>query len=137
MSNNFDFGFDIDFNINEKTALITGAGRGIGKSIALLFAQKGADLILVGKSNNILDTATQCESLKRKCLPLVFDITETYNINKIIELGLKKFKKIDILVVYFINCVTYTHRQKKVHVFHPKIEVLQLVRTGTLLVHIL
>lgn len=98
MSNNFDFGFNIDFNIDGKTALITGAGRGIGKSIALLFAQKGADLILVGKSNNILDTAKQCESSKRKCLPLVFDITETYNINKIIELGLKKFKKIDVLV---------------------------------------
>ncbi len=41
------------------------------------------------------------------------------------------------LVVYFINCVTYTHRLKRVHVFHSKIEVLPLVRTGTLLVHIL
>lgn len=98
MINNLDFGFNTDFNINGKTALITGAGRGIGKSIALLFAQKGADLILVGKSNNILDTTTQCESLKRKCLPLIFDITETYDIDKIIKLSLKKFKKIDILV---------------------------------------
>lgn len=98
MNNNFNSDFDIDFNIKGKTALITGAGRGIGKSIALLFAQKGADLILVGKSENVLETSSQCESLKKDCLPLVMDITEKGNIDRIVEMSINKFKKIDILV---------------------------------------
>ena len=52
------FNFDINFSLENKVALITGAGRGIGKSIAHLFALKGADLVLIGKSDNVINVAT-------------------------------------------------------------------------------
>ena len=92
------FDFDVDFGLENKVALITGAGRGIGKSIANLFARKGADLILVGKSTNVIDTAKEIREMEKNCISLVFDITITENINKIIKTAIKEFNRIDILV---------------------------------------
>ncbi|MFW5836292.1 MAG: SDR family NAD(P)-dependent oxidoreductase, partial [bacterium] len=40
-------GFDKDFGLEGKVAMVTGAAQGIGKAIALLYAEKGADLVLV------------------------------------------------------------------------------------------
>ena len=77
------FDFDINFSLENKVALITGAGRGIGKSIARLFAAKGANLILIGKSNNVVKVAEEINESGRNCIPLALDITIEENINKI------------------------------------------------------
>jgi NAD(P)-dependent dehydrogenase (short-subunit alcohol dehydrogenase family) len=92
------FRFDKNFDLNGKVALITGAGRGIGKAIALLYASKGADVILVGKSTNIERVEDEIDESNNKCLSLLYDITKTENIKKIIKASLNKFGKIDILV---------------------------------------
>ena len=93
-----DLDLDLDFGLAGKVALITGSGKGIGKTIAMLYAQKGADIILVGRSSNILETEKDVIGTGRSVLSLIYDITEPANIKKIVTESISRFGKIDILV---------------------------------------
>ena len=93
-----DLNLDLDFNLKDKVAMITGAGKGIGKTIAGLYAKKGADIILVGRSKNILETEEEVLKSGSKAISLIYDITKLVNIKRLVSAGIKKFGKIDILV---------------------------------------
>ena len=93
-----DLNLDLDFNLKDKVAMITGAGKGIGKTIAGLYAKKGADIILVGRSKNILETEKEVLKSGSKAISLIYDITKLVNIKRLVSAGIKKFGKIDILV---------------------------------------
>lgn len=93
-------GFDKNFSLNGKVALVTGAASGIGKAIVELFAEKGADIILVDKQEEVKAVAASLLKFGVKGLPLVGDITVKENIIKMIDESIKLFGKIDILV----NC---------------------------------
>jgi len=83
-----------------KTALITGASRGIGKAIALKFASEGADIAVT----NIFDddefktTVKEIEALGVKAKGYVFNVANFEDSQKIIADIIKDFTKIDILV---------------------------------------
>ncbi|HTX51779.1 MAG TPA: glucose 1-dehydrogenase [Candidatus Baltobacteraceae bacterium] len=82
-----------------KSAIITGAGRGIGKATALMFAREGAnvlvpDLDLAGSQA----VAKEIEALGRKGVPLQMDVTRSADIQRIVETALREFGRIDILV---------------------------------------
>src|SRR6185295_14894602 len=83
-----------------KTALIAGAGRNNGKAIALTFAREGADLILVARElgDELNQVAKQCESLGVNVLPLLADVSNPDEVNRVVRLGLERFAKIDVLV---------------------------------------
>jgi NAD(P)-dependent dehydrogenase (short-subunit alcohol dehydrogenase family) len=93
-------GFDKNFDLNNKVALVTGAARGIGKAIATLFAEKKANVILVDLLDEVKEVATSLEKLGVKTLPLIVDVSKTENIHKMVADSIKTFGKIDILV----NC---------------------------------
>jgi 3-oxoacyl-[acyl-carrier protein] reductase len=84
-----------------KTALIAGAGRNNGKAIALAFAREGADLILVAKQqeDQLKEVARQCESLGVHALPLLGDVSKHDDVNRLVQSGLDRFGKVDVLVV--------------------------------------
>jgi NAD(P)-dependent dehydrogenase (short-subunit alcohol dehydrogenase family) len=87
------------FNLRDKTALVTGASRGIGKSIALGLARSGADLILVSRSlGDLQNVAKEIEGIGRKALPLSADIGRPDDIDKAVQESLSVFPRIDILV---------------------------------------
>ncbi len=90
--------FNKDFSLKGKVALITGAGRGIGRAIAILYAQKGAKLILVGKSKNVTETEKEIKKYDTDCISLIYDLTETDNIGFIIKKSMNRYGRIDILV---------------------------------------
>ena len=86
-------------NLKNKVALITGGARGIGRSIALLFAQEGADVAVCDV--NIQEAEKTCleiESLGRKTIAAKADVMSFANVEEAVNKILDKFTKIDILV---------------------------------------
>ncbi|MCJ7604426.1 MAG: SDR family oxidoreductase [Dehalococcoidales bacterium] len=82
-----------------KTAVITGGGIGIGRAIALRFAQEGADIVLAAESESPLkEVAAEIEKLDRKALVVVMDLLDQTSPEMMINKALDTFGKIDILV---------------------------------------
>ena len=83
-----------------KTALIAGASRNIGKTIALTFAGEGADLILVASKTGeeLKQVAGECEGFGVQALPLQADIGNHNEVSRMAQLGLERFGKVDVLV---------------------------------------
>jgi NAD(P)-dependent dehydrogenase (short-subunit alcohol dehydrogenase family) len=87
------------FQLVGKTAIVTGASRGIGEAIAKGFAKAGADLILVSRNLSALErVAKEIEGTGRKALPMAADIGNPEDIQKTVGGALKIFPRIDILV---------------------------------------
>ena len=83
-----------------KTALIAGASRNIGKTIALTFAREGAEVIAVARQHEdeLKAVARECEALGARALPLVADLSSHEAVNRMAQRGLDHFGKIDIVV---------------------------------------
>ena len=82
-------------NLKNKTALVTGAGKGIGKACAIALAEAGANLIILSRTKNDLDkVAKTIKKYKSKCISHVCDVTNYNQIKNIVN----KQTKIDILV---------------------------------------
>jgi NAD(P)-dependent dehydrogenase (short-subunit alcohol dehydrogenase family) len=89
------------FSLNERVALVTGARRGIGKAIALCFAEAGANVIIcdrVTEDGELENTRKEIEAFGRKSLALKVDVTRKSEIDGLVELAIKEFETIDILV---------------------------------------
>lgn len=85
--------------LRNKIALITGGGRGLGKAIALRFAEEGADIAICSRSlKELKEVAAEIEKLNRRVLVLKVDVSEERQVKKLIDSTLKKFGQIDILV---------------------------------------
>lgn len=89
-----------------KTVLITGASRGIGKAIALRLAKEGANIIIAAKSveenpklgGTIFSAAKEIEEVGGNALPLQCDIRFEDQVNLVTQQAVEKFGGIDILV---------------------------------------
>ncbi|HYG76987.1 MAG TPA: glucose 1-dehydrogenase [Planctomycetota bacterium] len=86
------------FKLHGKTAIVTGAGRGLGQSMALGLAEAGADLVLVGRSDGIDDTRKKAEALGRKAISVRADLSKLDAIPHVMQKTLEAFGKVDILV---------------------------------------
>ncbi len=87
-------------DLTGKKALITGGGRGIGRSIALEFAAAGADVAInyVGSADEAQDTAAACEKLGAKAVILPADVSKADEVAAMFEQALIELGRIDILV---------------------------------------
>lgn len=87
------------FDLGGQKAIVTGAGRGIGKAIALGLAEAGADVGLVSRTSSELEAvAEQIQALGRRAVPIVSDLTETDRLQSLVEELTEKLGGIDILV---------------------------------------
>jgi len=83
----------------DKIAIITGAGRGIGKATALMFAREGADIFVPDVDLSSAEAvAREVRSLGRKGLAMQMDATRMADIQRMVETALREFGRIDILV---------------------------------------
>ncbi|MBZ4033175.1 3-ketoacyl-ACP reductase [Flavobacterium sp. 17A] len=86
-------------DLKNKNAFITGAGKGIGKAVAIALAKEGVNLILVSRTQkDIEQLADEASNLGVKALALAADVSDIDSINKAAEKALAEFKHIDILI---------------------------------------
>ena len=81
--------------VKNKTALVTGAGKGIGKACAVALAEAGANLIILSRTKSDLDKVEkQITKLKRKCKSYICDVSNYDDLKSVFN----KISSLDILV---------------------------------------
>ena len=89
-----------NYNLKNRTAVVTGAGKGIGRACAIALAEAGASLIIISRTKKDLDEVSKkIKKIRRKCKSYVCDITNYDEVKKIIN----KQPRIDILILSLIH----------------------------------
>ncbi|RSK27333.1 glucose 1-dehydrogenase [Bacillus sp. HMF5848] len=87
------------FSLHNKIAIVTGAGRGIGRAISIGMAQAGADVALLSRTKEDLEeTASHIEELGRKAYILPTDVTDRQQVKQAVDALYQQAGKIDVLV---------------------------------------
>ncbi len=87
------------FSLAGRVAIVTGSGRGIGKGIALSFAEAGADVVVLARTvTEIEETAARVRALGRKSLAVPTDVRKADQVANIVKKAVEEFGHIDILV---------------------------------------
>ncbi|MDO8685723.1 MAG: SDR family NAD(P)-dependent oxidoreductase [Clostridiales bacterium] len=83
-------------DLKEKTAIITGGGRGIGRAAAVMLAKEGCNVVVTSRSRNEIDEVVQeVEALGSGVLGLPLDLTVLENVNRLVDMTMQKFGSID------------------------------------------
>jgi 3-oxoacyl-[acyl-carrier protein] reductase len=86
-------------SLENNVALVTGAGRGIGRAIALELARAGADIVFTNRTPALAEAVKgEIEALGRRCLAVQADISQAEQADALVKEALEAFSKIDILV---------------------------------------
>lgn len=83
---------------SQKTAIVTGAGQGIGFEIARQLLANGANVLINDADENILSTAVTKLAAGERCLPLAGDAGETNFVNKMVTDAVARFGQLDLVV---------------------------------------
>ena len=86
-------------NLKNKNALITGAGKGIGKAVAIALAKEGVNIVLIARTQADIDeVAQEINTYDVKTLALTADVADINSVNLAIEKAIASFQTIDILI---------------------------------------
>ncbi len=89
------------FNYKGRVVVVTGASSGLGKQMAIAYAQQGADLaILARRVEKLEELSKQIKKLGSKCVAIKCDVTNVQDIENAKNIVAKEFGKVDVLV----NC---------------------------------
>ena len=95
----------MDFGLNGKTAIITGAGQGIGRAITRALHAEGVSTLIVGQTRAKLEqTARDCGAGGPPVYPLVADLSLLAEVERVASEAIRQLKSVDILV----NCAART-----------------------------
>ena len=85
--------------LNNKSIIITGGGTGLGKSMALRFAELGADLVITSRREEVIEkTAEELREYGGKILAIACDVRDPDQVNDMVSQTVNEFGKIDILL---------------------------------------
>ncbi|MEZ0363860.1 SDR family oxidoreductase [Mycobacterium sp. pUA109] len=87
------------FRLDDKTTVVTGAGRGLGAAIALAFAEAGADVVIASRTQSELEAvAEQIRATGRRAHVVVADLAHPEDTAKLAGQAVEAFGKLDIVV---------------------------------------
>jgi NAD(P)-dependent dehydrogenase (short-subunit alcohol dehydrogenase family) len=103
--------------LKNQVAIVTGASRGMGAEIALILAREGADVVLAARTvddssvaqktrpGTISDVAARIRAMGRRALPVKTDVGVKADCERLVDVAIKEFGKVDILVnsAWFVN----------------------------------
>ncbi|KAK7000701.1 ATP-binding cassette transporter [Favolaschia claudopus] len=94
------------FSLEGRTALVTGATRGIGQKLAVALAKAGADLILIQRSPNDEETATQARQIGRKATIVQCDLADKAQLGAVVEkiTGSTEAGGLGLTIDILVNC---------------------------------
>src|SRR5262245_40412520 len=86
------------FDLTGRVALVSGAASGLGRAMALAFAQHGADLMLADLNTaGMAETASQINQLGRRAVPVTCDVSEPDPIRALFARLDREYGRIDVL----------------------------------------
>ena len=88
-----------EMDLEGRTAIVTGAGRGIGREIALVLAESGADIVVAARTEAEIEaTASDVRALGRQAIAIPTDVSTSSQVDSLIERALDHFDSVEILV---------------------------------------
>ncbi|MDI6694026.1 MAG: SDR family oxidoreductase [Anaerolineales bacterium] len=85
--------------LNQKTAIVTGGGTGIGRGIALALAQEGARLVLCGRRlERIQSVASEVQAMGGEALAVQADVSHEQDVARLTQAAIETYGRVDILV---------------------------------------
>lgn len=93
-------GYQATQKLKDKVAIITGGDSGIGRSVAVLFAMEGADVVIsyLNETKDATKTKAEIEATGKKCILIPGDVGDSQHCQKIIDVTLTELGRLDILV---------------------------------------
>lgn len=118
-----------------KVTLITGGGRGLGKTMALALARAGSDIALVARTRDEIDrTAKEIKEFGRNVLAVQADVTKSEDISKMVEKVHFEFGEIDVLINNAGQNAGYVHHKFEEIPENEWVSMIQINVNGVFLV---
>jgi 7-alpha-hydroxysteroid dehydrogenase len=87
------------FRLTDQVAIVTGAGRGVGKGIALAFAEAGADVVCAARTQEQIETtASELSALGRRAMAIATDVRDAEQVDDLVKKTVEDFGRLDVMV---------------------------------------